>query len=393
MQLGWKRYTPRLPGRHQVASWAGALILGCLPLTAAAASCWPLWDRFSQQFIQSDGRVIDHSVKQMHSTSEGQSYAMFFALVANDQTQFDHLWRWSINNLFEGQIDQRLPAWQWGQKENGEWGIIDPNSASDADLWYAYSLLEAAVRWKQPDYRSAALTLLNQIIQQEVVELPGFGTMLLPGAQGFADLEQQRWRLNPSYLPMQLLHGLAHHHPEGPWRTIADNTLKLFEASLPQDLAPDWIAYEWNGQQGKFVTDPEKGAVGSYDAIRNYSWAGMLPHKQGRPLLNALSGMAKLTKAHPEQLPPESVNTETGHAQGVAPVGFSAALLPYFSQRRERSLYTVQQKRVAAAFAADSDAKPTYYDYVLTLFGTGWDEKRYRFNLNGSLLLHPEKTC
>ncbi len=390
--LSVKRFASRLVGRQR-AVWAGALMLACLPLTTAAATCWPLWDRFSEHFIQSDGRVIDHSVKQMHSTSEGQSYAMFFALVANDKPAFNQLWQWSVNNLFEGQVDKRLPAWQWGQNEAGEWGVIDANSASDADLWFAYALLEAATFWKQPDYLSAANALLAQIIEQEIVTLPGLGKMLLPGAHGFADQENQRWRLNPSYLPIQLLQALAQHQPDGPWQEVASNTAKLLSASTPHGLAPDWLAYEWDGQNGRFIADTEKGPVGSYDAIRTYTWAGMLPNKQGRPLLNTLSGMARLTKAQPEQWPPESVNVETGQAEAVGPVGFSAALLPYFSQRRERTLYAIQSKRVAAALSDDADPQPTYYDYVLSLFGTGWDEKRYRFNINGTLLLNPEKTC
>ena len=36
---------------------------------------------------------------------------------------------------------------------------------------------------------------------------------------------------------------------------------------------------------------------------------------------------------------------------------------------------------------------PTYYDYVLGLFGTGWDEQRYQFLPSGKLKLRTEKVC
>ncbi|RFM68306.1 endo-1,4-D-glucanase, partial [Salmonella enterica subsp. enterica serovar Heidelberg str. CFSAN002074] len=40
------------------------------------------------------------------------------------------------------------------------------------------------------------------IAREEVVNVPGLGSMLLPGKIGFA--EANSWRFNPSYLPPQL---------------------------------------------------------------------------------------------------------------------------------------------------------------------------------------------
>ncbi|MEK9939779.1 MAG: glycosyl hydrolase family 8, partial [Methylotenera sp.] len=77
------------------------------------------------------------------TTSEGQAYALFFALVANDQPQFERLLQWTQLNLAQGNLATNLPAWHWGQKADGSWGVIDGNSASDADIWIVYTLLEA----------------------------------------------------------------------------------------------------------------------------------------------------------------------------------------------------------------------------------------------------------
>ena len=49
-----------------------------------APDAWPLWRAFTTRFIQPDGRVLDASTPQRHSSSEGQSYGMFFALLVND---------------------------------------------------------------------------------------------------------------------------------------------------------------------------------------------------------------------------------------------------------------------------------------------------------------------
>ena len=106
-----------------------ALLLACAWPAARAQSCkqpaWPQWDRFAQRHLQADGRIVDFSVPARQSTSEGQSYGMFFALVANDRERFANLWRWSRGNLGAG--GDRLPAWQWGKRENSDaYGVLDP---------------------------------------------------------------------------------------------------------------------------------------------------------------------------------------------------------------------------------------------------------------------------
>lgn len=392
--------TQRGPVRARLTRWAAALCLALPSASFSAAPCppadWPLWQDFQRRFMQADGRVVDPSVPQQHSTSEGQSYAMFFALVANDPAAFERAWRWSVNNLAQGDAAARLPAWQWGRRDDGTWGILDTNAASDADLWFAYSLAEAARLWRRPDYGREARALLARIAADEVKELPGLGKMLLPGPSGF-ELDGPTWRLNPSYLPLPVLRRLAQFDPGGPWREIAANTMKMMAAVTPQGVVADWVAYRTapDATQG-FVADPEKGVVGSYDAIRVYLWAGMTARSDtaAKPMLQALAGMEK---AIVDGLPPESVNAATGVASGSGPVGFSAALLPYLAARGAKDELDRQRARVRGHFPAAPDMPteraPRYYDYVLGLFGMGWDEQRYRFLTAGTLKLSWEKVC
>lgn len=94
-----------------------------------AACTWPAWEQFKKDYISQEGRVIDPSDARKITTSEGQSYGMFFALAANDRVAFDNILDWTQNNLAQGSLKERLPAWLWGKKENSKWEVLDSNSA------------------------------------------------------------------------------------------------------------------------------------------------------------------------------------------------------------------------------------------------------------------------
>ncbi|WP_246013182.1 cellulose synthase complex periplasmic endoglucanase BcsZ [Pigmentiphaga humi] len=384
-----------------------ALLLACAqpaPVSAQAAggcqaSPWPLWEVFERHFVQADGRVLDASTARQHSSSEGQSYGMFFALVAGNREAFDKMWRWSVDNLAGGNIADRLPAWYWGLADDGKWRVLDENSASDADLWFVYALLEAADRWRRPDYRRDALALLARIEAEEVAELPGLGSMLLPGRSHFVQADHL-WQLNPSYQPLPVLRRLAQASPQGPWNRIADNSAAMLRATSPKGYVADWVAYRGaSPSSGLFVADPAKGDLGSYDAIRTYMWAGMAPAADplAGPMLAAVGGMAGATAS--TGAPPEKIKVSSGRTEGTGPFGFSAALVPYFTARNQPWLADMQRRRAQAMLAdqlqtaSAQGRQPPYYDVVLSLFGLGWADERYRFSNNGQMQLSWEKTC
>ncbi|TXI29882.1 MAG: cellulase [Aquipseudomonas alcaligenes] len=382
------------------------LLLACAgvgPARAAEPACavadWWLWPLFVEHFVQADGRVLDASTPQRQSTSEGQSYAMFFALAANDRDTFERLWRWSVDNLAGGDVERNLPAWLWGRKDDGSWGVIDANPASDADLWFIYSLLEAGERWQRQDYREDALRLLRNVEQREVAELPGLGRMLLPGPQGFA-MPDRLWLLNPSYLPLPLLRRLQRASPQGPWEEIAAALPRLLRESAPQGFAPDWVGYRAVApQRGVFVESSLKGGQGSYDAIRTYLWAGLAAPRdpQAALVLQALAGMATAVAA--DGVPPERVDVARGDRQGQGPFGFSAALVPYLRALEQPWLAELQERRALDELRRSLDPQrleaqpPPYYNFVLSLFALGWSERQYRFLPDGGLELGWEAAC
>lgn len=340
---------------------------------------WPAWQTFKDAFVSADGRVVDHSTAQRITTSEGQAYGLFFALVAGDRAGFQRLLDWTENNLAQGDLGNHLPAWKWGHRDDGQWGIIDPNAASDADLWMAYSLCEAARLWQRPDYRELGRRLARQILLHETEHLPGLGTTLLPGPNGFR-IGQQRWRLNPSYLPLQLLRYFASHDDRPQWQELVNSSARILIASAPHGFAPDWVVYD--GQRG-FLADKQSHAQGSFDAIRVYLWAAMLhPDEPLRArLLQRFAPMIQHVMRH--RAPPLRVNTLDGVASGIGPAGFAAALLPLMSH--SEGLAELLARLQADHPAQPVAGEPDYYGVVLTLFGQGWHDGLYRFAADGAL--------
>ena len=148
--LGQSRTVPQAQAQAQAQAPAPSTVV------PASVVCpveeWPLWSEFLKFFVTADGRVIYSFPPKADSVSEGQSYAMFFALIANDLVNFEKIWRWTVRNMFANDLDTRLPAWLWGQAEDGTWKVLDEHSASDSDVWIAYLLLEAGRLWQRPDY-------------------------------------------------------------------------------------------------------------------------------------------------------------------------------------------------------------------------------------------------
>jgi endo-1,4-beta-D-glucanase Y len=364
--------------------------LGNVQAVAIGSTCqadWPAWQNFKSAFINDDGRIVDGNTPRKQTVSEGQAYALFFALVANDRKTFDKILQWTENNLANGDLTSHLPAWLWGRKDNGSWGVLDNNSASDADLWIVYALGEAGRLWGERRFVALSSLLASRILRKETADLPGLGPTLLPAPHGF-QAEENTWRLNPSYLPMQLMDWLSTHSPDSAWQRISESSQRILLESAPQGFAPDWTIY-MNNKGFKIDSAGEKKGAGSYNAIRVYLWAGMLaPDASARPrLLSIFAPMADFVTRY--GYPPESVNITTGEANGPGPSGFSAALLPFLAARGDSAALQRQRDRLTIR-PLRPDA---YYEQTLSLFAHGWMEGRYHFTKNGSLLPSWQKPC
>ncbi|MCX7084167.1 MAG: cellulose synthase complex periplasmic endoglucanase BcsZ [Methylococcales bacterium] len=357
------------------------IFFNIISINAQANKSWPEWETFKSIYISDAGRVIDGSNSQLITTSEGQSYALFFALIADDKQTFSKLLKWTENNLSKGDITINLPAWSWGlSNQTKEFGVLDSNSAADSDLWLAYVLSEAGRIWDNHYYSSLGFLIANQILQREAVQVPNYGWMILPGPKGFITNEKS-WRFNPSYFPIQILRRFSELYPQSNWQEITNKSIDFIMQSSPLGLAPEWATLN---AEGKIVREVAERNVGGYNAIRVYLWLGMLNNEdiQKQELMRHFSPFMDIIVK--DGTVSEYFDTKIGKQIGSQPIGFSASVLPF--------LYSSNNINLATQFAGkiinnNSKQPDHYYDSVLSLFGKGWYEGLYEFNNNGQLII------
>ncbi|MCE4935368.1 cellulose synthase complex periplasmic endoglucanase BcsZ [Aliivibrio fischeri] len=352
-------------------------IVSSTALTKENQCEWGQWNSFKQHYIE-NGRVVDNSDPRSITTSEGQSYALFFALIANDKKTFDELLGWTELHLAGGDLTAQLPAWLWGTQLDGSQGILDSNSAADSDLWIAYSLLEAGRLWDNHYYQSLGHLLASRILREETIKVSGLGTVLLPGKVGFV-LGKNHVRLNPSYVPLQLLTRMNTVFPNYQWSELYQSSARLLKETMPKGYSPDWV--EWDKTQ--FKKDSKTQSVGSYNAIRVYLWAGMLPNSDPNKAL-LLGKMKPLLRAiERNKGMPETINVLTGKGKNQGGVGMNAAILPLLSSLDSNTHVVEYEKKIQAELPKIQN--DYYYNSVLTLFGLGWYQDLYAFNDDGSV--------
>ncbi len=84
---------------------------------------------------------------------------------------------------------------------------------------------------------------------------------------------------------------------------------------------------------------------------------------------------------------------------GYTPTGFSASTMAFFQARGETALAQLQKQKVDDALAkalapsAPDSAQPIYYDCMLSLFGQGFADQKYRFEQDGTVKLSWESAC
>lgn len=370
--------------RTQLQAWLACGASALLPSSILAAEKMyknelqaQSWKAFEAQFIQKDGRVISDDGARSHTYSEGQAYALFFALIGNDRPAFARILAWTQNNLCQGDLSQNLPAWLWGLQDSQQWGVIDANAASDADVWIAYTLLQAGRFWKQPSYTTLGKALAQLIVAKECTEVPGLGLTLLPGPVGFA--KEGKFKLNASYSPLQLLQALA--QVDSRWNAIAQSSWKVITGSSPRGICADWIWFD--GTQFSQDVDGEAQGRGGYNAIRTYLWAGMLHTSSTfyQPQLQLLAPMAQLVQDR--GTPPEFIDPWTLAVQGDGPAGFSAALLPFLQAQSRTQALQQQLLRLQT-----QPVRPTaYYEQCLNYFSDAWRRGSFAFDAQGQLRL------
>jgi len=99
--------------------------------------------------------------------SEGMSYAMMICVQMDKKKEFDMLWKWARNHMYQSSGQYKgFFAWQC----NYSGGIMDTTPASDGDEYFAMALLFAARRWGNGtgiyNYESEAQVILDAMLHQ-----------------------------------------------------------------------------------------------------------------------------------------------------------------------------------------------------------------------------------
>ncbi len=397
--MGGRMADPEKAHRGKRAHAAALLLPLFAGLVSFQTGCraeqqWPLWQHYREHFLDSSGRVIDHSAGDK-TTSEGQAYGMFFALVVNDRKSFDLMLRWTEDNLAGGDLTSRLPAWSWGKTADGQWKQLDTNSAADADLWLAYDCLEAGRLWKDDRLTKLGTVLADRMSHSDIVLIPGVGTVLTPGPQGFHP-STDRWVLNPSYMPPQVIARIRQQAPDGPWASVQQDLPVVLTQGASSGFAMDWLAADAAGVHPSSSPDvlsqgkPGNSSHGSYDAIRVYLWLGTADRETPgvAETIQSMPGMAHYLST--TTTPPLQVDSNGTVTDPNSPVGFSAAVYPYLLAVGQQREAKAQMDRVDASLDPSNGLYgrgSEYYDQNLVLFATGWKDGRFRFDRDGRLRL------
>ncbi|BBD67085.1 endoglucanase Y [Nostoc commune NIES-4072] len=231
------------------------------------------WDSYRQRFIQSDGRVIDYEASD-RSTSEGQAYALLRAVLINDPTTFALTLNWSENNLQRqvgGKRTDSLWAWKWGRKEDGNWGVIDSNFASDGDIDAITALILASRRWHQPEYLKLAKLKLQDLWNLSTISKTQGKRYLLPGPVAAFVPNASTVYLNPSYFAPYAFRIFAQVDPQHDWLSLVDSSYQVLEDSAKLSsvgLPSDWVAL--NTKTGQYQTLPASSTLKSLYSFDSY---------------------------------------------------------------------------------------------------------------------------
>lgn len=115
---------------------------------------------FLNRYVEGDGRVVRRD-EGGDVVSEGQAYGMLIAVAVGDEDRFRAIWEWTETNL---RRPDGLLSWRWADGR-----VTDPNSATDADLDAARSLILAGRRFGAPELGEDGERLSADILRAETV--------------------------------------------------------------------------------------------------------------------------------------------------------------------------------------------------------------------------------
>ncbi|HEU5100156.1 MAG TPA: glycosyl hydrolase family 8 [Roseiflexaceae bacterium] len=211
--------------------------------------------------------------------SEGMSYGMMIAVQLDKQAEFDRLWKWAKTYMYHAD-GPRKGYFAWHCAPDGQ--VLDPNSASDGEEWFATALLFAAGRWGTGagifNYRAEAQAILDTMLHKGAENNGIVTSMFDPERKQVVFVPQGRNATftDPSYhLPAfyELWARWADKDTQF-WREAADASRAFFKtAAHPQTgLMPDYASFDGaprGGEHADFRFDAWRAAS---NVAVDYAW-------------------------------------------------------------------------------------------------------------------------
>lgn len=186
-------------------------------------------DAFLARYVTSDGRILRHD-QGGDVVSEGQAYGMLIAEVAHRPDTVRAVWSWTHAHLTR-------PDGLLISHANASGGVIDPQSAADADTLAAYALLRYAGSGED-ELHDAGRAVAAAVLDHESTTLGGAPVVLAgPWAKQMSPPV-----VNPSYWMPAIFAALGRRTGDERWQQAASTAVQLLAESTGngRSLPTDW---------------------------------------------------------------------------------------------------------------------------------------------------------
>lgn len=322
------------------------------------------YESYKRNFMTDDGRIIDYD-KNNITTSEGQSYIMLRSVIMDDKPTFDLTYKWAKNNL---QRPDYLFSWLWGENKNGEYKVLDENTAADADVDIAFALILAYEKWNQTQYLQDAQDIINSIWNNETRRIGSY-LVLMPGVNQNKD---EKIEINPSYFAPYEFRFFQKYDDLHDWNSLIDSSyyyLNQAMAKTETHLPPNWFSIE----NGQIVLANSERSDFSYDAVRvflriyvDYVRTG---EKRALPILEKSKFFADKWRESKKFYTNYKANGEL--RDRVEFIGSITILNPVIEKYSPEIAAEIYKTKLEPAFNNPSywEGKSGYYDKNLSWFG------------------------
>jgi len=219
-------------------------------------------DQNSQVFFDKGSEGYIKDINNNDVRSEGMSYGMMIAVQTNHKEEFDKLWNWAKNHMWHkgGDWDGYFA---WKRNDSGYDG--DDNCAPDGEMYFMMSLLFAANRWNDDQYRKDALYIMDKMWNNPNHKLFNQGNYIIV----FQPLGNGNDFSDPSYdLPayLELFSRWAEKDTDKWTRAVSAARDHLYKSSnTSSGLFADYSAFNGQPQSYSYNSNSTKYM---YDAMR-----------------------------------------------------------------------------------------------------------------------------